>query len=346
MSITFVPGGTADDTAAVQAALDTGMAMLQAGVIYSVTSLQFKLNKTRLIGNHATIKKIPGLDNTFVIGNPRFLTPASAIAVGSTYYSGPHECMISDVEINATGADYGIIFTGWNWAIENVKVYNAAKIGCMGTLFNYEFTIKNGYRRISAGDPGTWASVDNAPVCNRVHRCFLYACGDHALALVGTHQNNYIPTSWSNMTDGMITDCNIAGKPDDSSTGAALRMDNTNGWIIRGNHIYSPGLNGYISDIDLRNSTLFSGNSLERKSKFTVYGTFTTLSNNIFWNEGFDLEFIGTSQLTVRDTTMVKLSKIKILSGTSASKLNLKSVSFEMSAGYLENFGSTIVSFS
>lgn len=271
-----VGDGVTDDTVAMQAALDAltvGASLeLVSGCTYAVTNLKVP-NKTndwrrsRIYSNGtATIKRIAGGDDSYMLASERWLTTSIYPAWACSPITW--ENIIFDADWLC---DYAFVNKSYGSEFHHCRFDNALIDGCLFT------------RRNQDGSIGTTAYLANTKFIS----CDGGGNGGYWLRTQGTATDDTDGPS-----DGHIVEC----QPDCGDGAGCIYLATAAGWTIRGNHTFAySGAQATVAEVyiaSMGNSGPIIGNTFEGLVKIGKVGNKTALlgpGNNFWW--GVMVEF-------------------------------------------------------
>lgn len=202
-----VGDGRADDTAAIQAAIDSAArtakpVMFPAGV-YAVLNVRHGPTPWVGVPRRSTLVALPGGDAGYLVASPNWLTP------GNKHASAPFG--VYAVDINAKGLrKYGLVLRTYMTKIENCRISGAVDTDLLFTSDARDGTL-----------------LGSTMVNNEVKGCWLGVDGKTAQYNLRTIDTN------AKATDYTITDNYFSGASVEN-----MKVEVSAGWTIAGNHFY------------------------------------------------------------------------------------------------------------
>ena len=146
-------------------------------------------------------------------GPMSFVLASDAYVGNSATTGGPIQIRDLTVACDGSGTTDGIIVMSWHTDVQQVDVQDCGGSGIVDTS-----TAQNG------------KAITNTSVNSRFEDNFISNSGDYGLEVVD-------PVNA--VTDGFVTDNQIA-----NSRADGIYLQNSEGWVISGNHLYGNGANG------------------------------------------------------------------------------------------------------
>jgi hypothetical protein len=154
------------------------------------------------------IKQAPGANLQAIVADYSWTLPGSA--VGDNAMRLAHLKIDGNSSANSSGTC--LVVRSWNSTFEDLEIANCAGQGLLFT---------------NAANDGTLLRIYSNMVNNVFRRLFIHDVGSHGFNVSDDG------SSGNHLTDSWLLDNTIA-----DPGGSAITMDNSAGWVIRGNHVY------------------------------------------------------------------------------------------------------------
>jgi parallel beta-helix repeat protein len=185
-----------------------------------------------------------------------FVLAAEAYADNSTSTGDPVEIRDLTVACDGSGGTDGIILLNWQANVQRVDVHGCGGSGIVDT---------------SVAQNGT--AITNTSVNSRFEDDFISDSGQYGFE---------VRDPANAVTDGFFTDCQVAGSGADG-----IHLENSEGWVISGNHLYGDGGDGI--DAARLYGTTISGNYIEDFAAARPSGTWYGITGTAQGGSGSDI---------------------------------------------------------